>query len=66
MNKTLKLILAVIFFIISYSETKDAMGSKCITVKMVTICDWTVYVWSLSWFLMGFYLIWSAIMAKNK
>lgn len=68
MNKTFKLILAVIFFVISYIETKDAMTSKCITVRMVSICDWTIYVWALCPALLGIYLIWSAfiIVPKDK
>jgi hypothetical protein len=66
MNKLLMLILAIIFFIISYSETKDALTAECITRRMVTICGWTKYVWSLSPALVGFYLMWSAFKVKNK
>ena len=61
MNKPVKLILAVIFFIISYIEAKDAMMSKCIT-----FCDWTIYVWALCPALLGIYMTWSAFMTVPK
>ncbi len=62
MNKPFKLILAVIFFIVSYIEAKDAMTSKSIT----TISDWTIYVWALCPALLGIYLIWSVFMTVPK
>lgn len=66
MNKTVKLVLAVVFFIISYIEAQDAMTSQSIAVKTGTFFDWTTYVWALCPALLGCYLIWSAFMTRSK
>ena len=66
MNKTVKLILAVVFFIISYIEAKNVSTSRLISVKMDSIWNLTEYVWSLCPALLGVYLVWSAFMTKKS
>jgi hypothetical protein len=65
MKKPLILLLAVFLFVVSWFEISDALRNDCITHRMVTICDWTKYVWALTPAVLGLYTIWTALRKKE-